>query len=207
MFQQEKPKDRPARPRWFAYLSVSSVGQAQRAVKKSGGRLVADAWKFPKRGEQALFTDPEGALFGVIKSSSGDPEDFLAEPGEWIWIALLSRDAGKAAEFYRAVGGYEVIANNATNRLNDYILASEGFARATIRTIPKEREQVLPIWLPFVRVQSVNQSVARAGELGGKTLVEPRPDLYNGKVAVIADPTGAAIGILEWSESFSKGVR
>jgi hypothetical protein len=34
-----------------------------------------------ERGEQAVFADAEGAVFGVIKSSSGDPEDFLAEPG------------------------------------------------------------------------------------------------------------------------------
>src|SRR5262245_27915805 len=58
MFQQAKPKDRPARPRWFAYLSVPSVSQAQRAITKAGGRVVAAPWKFPRRGEQALFTDP-----------------------------------------------------------------------------------------------------------------------------------------------------
>src|SRR5215471_98507 len=50
MFQQEKPKDRPARPRWFAYLSVPSISQAQRAITKAGGRVVAAPWKFPRRG-------------------------------------------------------------------------------------------------------------------------------------------------------------
>jgi len=72
--------------------------------------------QFPKRGEQAVFTDAEGAMFGVVKSSSGDPEDFLADPGDWIWIQLLSRDAKKASKFYRAVGGYDIVENTTSNR-------------------------------------------------------------------------------------------
>jgi len=207
MIQQPRPQDRPARPRWFAYVSVSSVSRAERAVTKGGGRVLAPSREFPRRGEQAVCADPEGAIFGVVKSSSGDPADFLPDPGDWIWIQLLSRDAEKAADFYRTVGRYEVVTNTAPNRLSDFILTSEGYARATIRTIPKEREEVRPTWLPFVRVKSVSESVAKAGELGGKTLVEPKPELFDGKVAVIADPTGAAIGILEWSEGMSKGAQ
>jgi hypothetical protein len=207
MIQQPRPKDRPARPRWFAYLSVDSVQKAERAATQAGGRPLAPPHEYPKRGEQAVMADPEDAVFGVIKSSSGDPQDFLPDPGDWIWIQLLSRDAGKAAAFYRTVGGYDVIENTATNRLSDYVLASEGYARATVRTIPAEHEQVRPTWLLFVRVKSIGESVAQAQQLGGKVLVEPSPELFDGKVAVIADPTGAAIGLLEWSESLSKGAR
>jgi hypothetical protein len=50
-----------------------------------------------------------------------------------------------------------------------------------------------------VRVKSVSESVTQAIQLGGKVLVESKPDLLENKVAVIADPTGAAIGILEWN--------
>jgi len=207
MFQRPRPKDRVAEPRWFGYISVQSVERAQSAVTKAGGRVLAEPQKIPKRGEQAVFADPEGAAFGVVKSSSGDPEDFLAEPGEWIWIQLLSRDARKAAEFYRAVAGYEVIENTATNQASDYVLTSEGYARATVRTIRSTNPQVQPTWLPFVRVKNVGESVALAKQLGGKALLEPKSELFDGKVAVIADPTGAAIGIMEWEKGPTKGAR
>jgi predicted enzyme related to lactoylglutathione lyase len=203
--QQPRPKDRPAQPRWLPYMSVSSVDRAQRAVLKGGGRVAAPPGKILDRGEQALFADAEGAVFGVIKSSSGDPKDFLAEPGDWIWIQFLSRDAKKASEFYRVVGEYEARENTASARLSDYVLVSDGYARATIRTIPKANTHVQPAWLPFVRVKSVSESVALAKQLGGKVLIEPKPELFNGKVAVIADPTGAAIGILEWAQDMTKG--
>ena len=89
--------------------------------------------------------------------------------------------------------------NTAENRSSDYILSSEGIARATIRTIPSDKPAVQPTWLPFVRVLHLDKSVARAKQLGGKVLVSARPDLMNGKVAVIADPTGGAVGLLEWN--------
>ncbi len=206
MFQRPRPKDRPdAKPRWFGYISVSSVPKAQEAVLKGGGRVLASLQKMPKRGEQAVFADPEGALFGVLRSSSGDPEDFLAEPGDWIWIELFSREAKRASEFYHAVGGYEVIENTSSNRLSDYILASEGFARATVGTIPTGHDQVRPAWLPFVRVKSIVESVELAKQLGGQILLAPGS--LEGRVAVIADPTGAAIGLLEWSPELLKGGR
>lgn len=207
MFQRPRPKDRVAEPRWFGYISVSSVERARRAVTKAGGRVMAEPKKMPGRGEQAVFADAEGALFGVIKSSSGDPEDFLADPGDWIWIQLLSRDAKKAAEFYRAVGGYDIVENTTSNRLSDCVLVSEGYARATVRTIPAANVKVQPTWLPFVRVTNVAESVAQAKQLGGRVLLEPRPDFLDGKVAVLADPTGAAVGILEWQEGMMKGSR
>jgi predicted enzyme related to lactoylglutathione lyase len=207
LIQRPRPAGSSARPRWFGYLSVSSVAQAERAVTAGGGRVLAPPQQFPERGEQAVFADPEGALFGVIKSSSGDPEDFLADVGDWIWIQLLSRDARRAAEFYRAVGGYDIVENTAGNQLSDYTLVSEGYARATVRTIPAEHKQVQPAWLLFVRVKNVGESLGLTKQLGGKVLLEPKPELFDGRVAVIADPTGAAIGILEWGEKALKGAQ
>ncbi|MCC6823799.1 MAG: VOC family protein [Verrucomicrobia subdivision 3 bacterium] len=207
MFQRPKPADASAKPRWFGYLSVANVSRAERAVTKAGGKVLAAPQPMPKRGEQAVFTDPEGAVFGVVKSSAGDPPDFLPEPGDWIWVQLLSRDAKRAAAFYRTVGGYQVVENTGTNRLLDYVLTSKGYARATVRTIPRAAEQVKPTWLPFVRVKRVTESVAQAQQLGGKVLIEPNPERFDSKVAVIADPTGAAIGLLEWPEGLEKGER
>jgi len=207
MFQRERPRDRAAEPRWFGYISVSSVGRARETVTKAGGRVLAEPQKMSKRGEQAVFADLEGAVFGVVKSSAGDPEDFMADPGDWIWIQLLSRGAKKATEFYRSLAGYQVIENTTSNRLSDYVLASEGYARATVRTISASHPEVKPTWLPFVRVKKVSETVTKSKELGGKVLVEPRSEVFDGKVAVIADPTGAAIGVMEWPEGMAKGGR
>jgi predicted enzyme related to lactoylglutathione lyase len=204
IFHRDRPNDPSVHPRWFAYMSVWNVEKAQKEVTKLGGRVLAPPQKMPKRGEQAVFADPEGAVFGVIKSSTLDPEDFLPDAGDWIWIQLLSRDAGKAAQFYQDIGGYKIVENTQSTRLSDYVLTSSGYARATVRTIPKDQDQVRPNWLLFVRVSSITESVAKARQLGGQVLLEPKDDLLSGKVAVISDPSGAAIGLVEWSEDLLK---
>jgi uncharacterized protein len=205
MFQRPRPADSSAKPRWLGFISVANVERAKEAVTKAGGRVLAPPQKIPKRGEQAVFADAEGALFGVVKSSAGDPGDFLADPGDWIWIQLLSRDGRKAAEFYRQVGGYEILENTTSNQVSDYVLTSEGYARATVRTIRTDDQKLRPTWLLFVRVKNVDESVALARQLGGKVWIEPKPELFDGKVAVIADPTGGALGIMEWPEGLEKG--
>lgn len=207
MFQRPKPADANAKPRWFGYLSVANVARAEQAVTKAGGKVLAAPQQMPKRGEQAVFSDPDGAVFGVVKSSAGDPPDFLADPGDWIWIQLLSHDGKKATEFYRAVAGYEIAENTVSNRVSDYVLIRDGYARAAVRTIPSADAKVRPDWLPFVRVKNVGESVAKARQLGGRVLIEPKPEVLDGRVAVVADPTGAAIGVLEWSEELLKGGR
>lgn len=200
ILHKERPTDKPeATPRWLAYLSVADVGQAEQVVRQTGGRVVRKLENLPHRGQQATFADPDGALFGVVHFTGGDPADEGAGVGDWIWIQLLSRDAGKASSFYRKVGGYQVERNTAKNWSSDYILSVDGVARATVRTIPPEHSKVKPTWLPFVRVALLKDSLTKASELGGKVLVSPRPNLMNGKVAVVADPTGAAIGLMEWT--------
>jgi len=103
------------------------------------------------------------------------------------------------------VAGYEIIENGVSNRVSDYVLSSKGYARATVRTIPAKQEKVQPAWLPFVRVKSIVDSVALAKQLGGRVLLEPKSEVLDGKVTVIADPTGAAIGLLEWTDTLLKG--
>ncbi|MCZ7640807.1 MAG: hypothetical protein M5U12_34980 [Verrucomicrobia bacterium] len=122
-------------------------------------------------------------------------------------MQLLSHDARNAAEFYRAVAGYEIVENTRGDRINDFVLTSKGYARATIRSLPEAGAKVQPTWLPFVRVAKVPDAVVRTRELGGTILFEPRSEYLDGRVAVVADPTGAAIGLLEWSEDLLQGGR
>jgi predicted enzyme related to lactoylglutathione lyase len=147
----------------------------------------------------AVFRDAEGAVFGTIHLNAGDPEDYLADVGEWIWIQLLSRDPRKAGDFYAKLAKYELIDNPLNDREDSYLLANNGYARAALGGIADTRtKNQQPTWLPFIRVDNVADSTRKAEQLGGKILVSPREDLLDGHVAVLADPTGAAIGILEW---------
>jgi predicted enzyme related to lactoylglutathione lyase len=188
-------------PAWLTFISVRDVGAAERVIAAQGGKVLSKPRTYPQRGRQAVFADPQGAVFAVLESSSGDPADELADPGEWIWSSVVSRDPGKGAAFYQAVFGYEAFNLPDEDGLEHVLLSSGDYARASANELPAETHSH---WLNFVRVISTPDTVAKVQALGGRVLVEPHPDRHGGLVAIVADPAGAVFGLLEWTVADSK---
>jgi predicted enzyme related to lactoylglutathione lyase len=188
----------------LTFLSVSDVDAARRTALGHGAKSVSDPKTYAGRGRQAVLSDPEGAVFAVLASASGDPPDYLAEPGEWIWSALLARDAGRSAAFYQTLFGYDVFEGPSDDGAEHLVLSSDDYARASVNTLPGGSARRHPHWLNFIRVDDATEAADKAVALGGRILVEPHEDRHGGKSAVIADPAGAPIGLMEWSASQSK---
>jgi predicted enzyme related to lactoylglutathione lyase len=53
-------------------------------------------------------------------------------------------------------------------------------------------------WIPYVVVDNVDQSLAKATKLGAKTCVPVMSIGEVGRIAVIQDPQGATIGLHEF---------
>lgn len=196
--QRAQTQDNPGRPRWIGYVSVSAVDAASKRIIATGGQVLLPQQNDALHGDFALVADGENALFGLIRRPDGDPEDYLAEPGEWIWMQLFSRDPAKAAAFYQQVGDYKLYPlDDAGNR---QLLVKDGYSRAALSRLPDTQPDLKPAWLPFLRVADIGQAITRATALGGKILLAPDSARMAGNVAIVADPTGAAVGILEWHE-------
>ena len=185
---------------WVAYMSVPDVDRAAAEVVAKGGKILIPARGLEGRGRVALLADPDGAPFGLLKSASGDPPDFRAELGDWIWAVYQSADAGRAAAFYQDLGNFEVVPGDPVGNAASYTLQAEGYARAVLLEIPPERIELRPEWIYFVRVADVATSVAKAVELGGRVIVAPRPDLEDGRLGVVTDSGGALLGLMEWDD-------
>lgn len=193
-------------PAWLSFFSVRDVDAATRIALQHGAKVLFEPHSIPDRGREAVFADPQGAIFAVLASSSGDPPDVLAEPGDWIWSSLITRDPNTDAAFYQALFDYEVFALPDQAGAQHLILASATYARASANTMPASRPDMYPHWLNFIRVDDAVRMAAKAAALGGRVLVEPRVDRDGGKVAVVADPQGAVFGLLEWQDTEHKGV-
>lgn len=188
---------------WVSYLSVPNVAQATQFVKKNGGKVLVEPMKFEKQGELAVFADPEGALFGVLNSSSGDPADGHSRIGGWAWADLMVKNPQRAIEFYQGIANYEVKQYPGDPQGNDFYLYTNKVARAGVTGIPtgKQAPAILPNWLPYILVPDVHAMVAKTPTLGGKVLLKPDTQIYGGKLAVIADPTGAALGLIQITQT------
>jgi len=191
------PRDRSLKrdARWIGLVSVTDVAATARAVTAHGGRVLVPPKTMGGRGREALFADPEGAAFGVISSATGDPDDYLAGYDEWLWNELWADDAAGMAGFYRRVLGYGVDEGAVPGEASGVHLVSGGRARAGI--LPKPAK-VPSSWLPYVRVESVVDTVARAREAGGAVVMEPGP-AHGTTVAILLDPTGAPFAVAEWN--------
>ncbi|HWA79684.1 MAG TPA: VOC family protein [Acetobacteraceae bacterium] len=197
LFQRKLPAREHRQPAWLTYFSVRDVDAAAETAVQDGGKVLFSPHSFPDRGREAVLADPQGAVFAVLASSSGDPPDVLADPGAWIWSSLITSDPNGAAAFYQKLFGYDVFPLPPDGSMQHLILASGGYARASVNSLPPGRPNVRPHWLNYVRVDDAGATAARAAALGGRVLIAPRMDRDGGKIALIADPLGAVFGLLE----------
>ncbi|MGI9265834.1 MAG: hypothetical protein ACR2QU_12980 [Gammaproteobacteria bacterium] len=183
--------------RWVHYISAENISNIESETIERGGRSLLSTRQRPSRGEFAIMADPEGAIFGAINSSSGDPDDYRAEYGEWIWVQLYARDAVVATNFYATLFGYDIQAQDEDPAIVEWVLAVGDYSRASVGQLTSESEYH-PTWLGFIRVEDMAATLKKAASLGGKVVLEPNPDLLNGDLAVIEDPLGTPVGLLRW---------
>ena len=206
LIQRDVPAGEHRQPTWLTFISVRDADSAKAIALQHGAKLLFGPKSIPNRGREAVFADPQGAIFAVLASSSGDPPDVLAAPGEWIWSSLITTDPDTDAAFYQALFDYEVFDLPADKGAQHLMFASDNYARASANTLPANRPNDHPHWLNYIHVEDTVKMTARLVALGGRVLVEPRVDRHGGKVAVVADPLGAPFGLLEWPDNANKEV-
>lgn len=182
---------------WVGYVSVSSVSKSLARAKREGGRSLVEPGVVNGRGAHAIFADPEGSVVGLLDSTSGDPADTQPDPGEWGWSGLLSADPQKAAAFYKEVGDYDSTQLVGSMEEGQIFLISKKYARAGISALPADDEYT-PGWVHFIRVDNLEDALKKAQSNGATVLVPNTPDLFDGNLAIIEDPVGAAVGLIEW---------
>ncbi|HVM80374.1 MAG TPA: VOC family protein [Stellaceae bacterium] len=196
MFRHARPPGALAGSRWLALMSVPDAAKAAQYVTEHGGEVLLAPKTVAGRGTHAVFRDPEGAVFGVLAASDGDPPDDPVTDGDVFWLDLFAPDPAKAASFYAGLGGYAVSESTTASGRRRWVLSAEGFARAGIVLLPPGKAGAG--WLPYILVEDVPDTLDRVRRAGGKVVVEPRPDLLDGKLAVISDPLGGVVGIVDW---------
>jgi predicted enzyme related to lactoylglutathione lyase len=69
-------------PAWLSFMSTPDVDATAALAVKNGARQLLAPRVIPGRGKEAIYADPQGAVFGLLTSERGDPADVSAAPGE-----------------------------------------------------------------------------------------------------------------------------
>jgi len=184
-------QDKPSR--WLSYMSVPDVDQTILRIEQHEGSVFMPARDLPDRGRVAVVRDPEGASFALVASTAGDPPDHGFDRNDFFAAELWAQDRDAAIIFYRAIVGYDLELRELWNGKPYHLLVVSGVPRAGVVQIPWASIQ--PNWVPYIAVEDVDAVARRAVSLGGRLLIEPDPNVREGNVAIIADPTGAVFAV------------
>lgn len=117
--------------------------------------------------------------------------------GTFSWNELASTDAAKAKDFYASVLGWEFDAFELPNgaywiaRMGEQVVGGIG----GLETGPEGT--TASAWVSWIEVDDVDARVERARFAGGEVIEEPHDVPAVGRTAVLRDPTGALIGLLQ----------
>ncbi len=196
---------------WVIVVSVTDVERATAKVRGAGGTVYTPPTSLGDRGEIAVVADAEGALFALLQTRDGDPQDQDTVPaqGEFLWDELWADTLDEAAAFYSSMAPYGLLSKELGGPENsvDYrVLSTQGRPRAGIR--PNPVEGLPPMWVSYLRIadaEALDALLAKVESLGGEILVPAISRPRGGKVALIAGPSGAGIALQTWSNERTPG--
>jgi predicted enzyme related to lactoylglutathione lyase len=206
MIHRDLPAGQQRQPSWLNYIAVRNVDETREIAISRGATVLYGPRDIPHRGREAVLADPQGAVFAILASSSGDPPDAMASPGEWIWSSLMTTDPDSDAAFYQTLFDYEVFDLPSNPGRQHLMFASDNYLRASANSLPADVPGVHPHWVNYVRVNNAGVMAQKVVELGGRVLLGPRLDRHGGMLAIVADPQGAIFGLIGWPDSESKEV-
>ena len=167
--------------RWIPSISVPDVDMAAVSVERAGGEVLIPAGEMPGRGRMAVVEDPAGGVVGLLRMSQGDPAPEEVISGDWLFLQYWTPDLDASAAFYEKALGF--------SRRGD-LLRYGSSNRALLVEI--DLEDTEGAWLPMVLVPDIREAVARVKAIGGLVYLEPDAQFGDGRMALVADPTGGA---------------
>ena len=124
--------------------------------------------------------------------------------GKFVWFDLLTEDTGAASVFYEGLFGWR--AAPAKYDKTYYVFSIEGTRVAGLTTVDdKDCEVTESWWLASLAVDDVDRSVAIVKENGGKLLEGPINDAGRGRMALVSDPGGAPLILLDADGAVAMG--
>ena len=190
----EVPAEAP--PHWLQYIGTRDVDGTAEAAVRAGGSIIKPPSDMQGAGRYAVLQDPQGAVFAII-----DPENARAEPAgvpplaSFSWHELATADHEAAFAFYSNLFGWDAITRMDMGPLGIYLIFGQnGAEKGGIYIKPPDAPGPAH-WLGYVRVPDVVASVKEAQAIGAKLCQGPMEVPDGSRIAVLTDPSGAAIAI------------
>jgi uncharacterized protein len=189
---------------WMPHVQVADVAAARQRALDLGGSSLMHAPDDDGRSQWAVLLDPDGAAFGIVPVvpaqavARGDGPAARGEAapvGRIAWLDLTVPDAAATRDFYRHVVGWavqDVAMADGTERYADYnMLGGDGTPAAGICHARGVNAGLPPVWLIYLPVADLAESLRRVEELGGAVVRTTKAADGELAHAAVRDPVGA----------------
>lgn len=191
----EELRGRGVPPNWLTYLSTPNCKATIDKIVRLGGSVMKPEEAVPEVGKIAVVSDPDGAVFCLLEPVTPSQDlDALAGVGQFSWHELATSDPIGAVKFYQHLAGWDKLDEFDMGELGVYhILGFGNLPRVGIFQRPPE----VPVsyWLPYIRVNNVDEAEATAASLGAKSMVPPMEVPGGDRITVMEDLQGAVFAL------------
>lgn len=171
---------------WLLSIQTEDLQSAVGRVQDAGGTVLRAIQSYPDRGSSAIVQDPQGVVFELVQLNRS-PNAEQTNQDLWIWHELITNNPQESAEWYASVFQLQYL-----DMEDDRKLLMQGDIKiATISENPFE--QARNQWIPVVSVSDMNDTLLKVTSWGGSIALAPNSNFGNGQLALIQDPSGAAM--------------
>lgn len=184
-----------AMPCWMMYIGVDDVDACVAGVTAAGGAVHMPAFEIPNVGRIAMVSDPQGAVFYVMRGAS-DEDSTACDPrlaGHGAWHELHAADGAKATAFYMRQFGWGKSGAVDMGPMGLYQLFTVG--GQDLGGIMTDAQFPRPAWLVYFRVDGIEQAAVRIAQAGGRVVHGPMEVPGGGWIVNGIDPEGAMFAL------------
>jgi predicted enzyme related to lactoylglutathione lyase len=182
---------------WGTFFAVADSAATVAAVEENGGRVLVEPMTVDVQGTMAVLLDSTGTTFQTWQPDQNTGIGLSREHGAPAWHELVTRDYTAALEFYRTVFDWQTRVESDTEDYRYTVHVADGIEWSGIEDGSKSLpDEGTASWVVYFWADDVDAAAATAVEHGGSVVDAPEDSPY-GRMATLADPTGARFSILE----------
>lgn len=117
-------------------------------------------------------------------------------PGHFCWVDLITTDLDDGTRYYAALLGLDADPSPMSHGTYVMLKKDGREVAGAIAIPPASAADFPPAWVSYILVEDLDDTASRCTELGG-TLLTSREIEGAGRMAMIQDPSGAAVGLWE----------
>jgi uncharacterized protein len=118
--------------------------------------------------------------------------------GAFSWSELMTSDPKAACDFYGKLFGWTVETSDMGSGPYHVVKVGDASIGGIMGKPPGAPADMPSMWGCYVTVTNVDQTLIAVKKLGGSVLMEPMDVKTVGRMAVIRDPQGAALSVIQY---------